>query len=1093
MLTRDRSLAGAWTRSVLGLLMVLVLVVVALGDDVLNARPALQSLRDAVVARENAIANSPSRRDRRDRRVLAAAALQLERGIAASALSEQVARVASAARRIGASADPTGEMAGALASYIGVVQGALMEDVSALDWQISITTTPTTLKILQSRRSRASRALALAQRSTGVRAVSRLRGAALHVERAHASAPEPTTAFSTLGVTTMSSAVLSVRGRPVTVTAQDAETGAAVPGCSVICAGDGSSCLVLARSPAHEPVLVHVDQRSGVVQVRLMPLSAIGRPTGLVDAIATQRSLMDSAMQVLLLSPNVTAIDAAVSIADREASGAADDPVFVFVPSRPVAGDSITVGTIASTRDTVVEDMLRVVSTAAVPSNVRYAVSALPPADPAAPACFVLDPDRSWTQPSPSVSALDIQVLDNQGQGLPAIVRVVPLEILAPATAETTDVNGHASLAAPEGNVLVRASAAGHNAQSIVVKAATADGATGSFTSGPTGSFSGGTTGSFVKAAAATRATVSLPDHTDLVVTPDPVLLDAITLTRAITIRNRSVTPLNWTLTVPSWMTATPSSGTLSVGATAQVSVTLNRTGYYLSGSLDFSGTAQASVAAFAVAPGDQAALDAERSAGIQTVCYGDQRFFPTAIAVDANYLYVAEYTNTQGFPSRIRRVPIPSLTPGVPEFVAALNAPGGFSWPNPMEEYGANLYVIDSANGVSNKTVWRVPKFANAPVSIASGFDIRSLRTDGYHVFGMVYAPQGSVSVTRFMADGSGGRITLIANMGLDSGLDGVAIDTGYVYAADRSGRIFRAPKNGGASSVYLDLTGGQGGYSYAYPYHLLVDSTSLYWTDETVILDRPGIHRVAKGVTPGTVENLGGQAANVHDFIAGADDSYVYVIHGNELRRYSKADGSYFTLMTSFAGGGYSARVSGGYVYWINDSHLPWRVVRYPLGSRFGSPFAQGVTARCTTTFSDSHHGLDLAVPVGTSVVTAAPGTVLRASFHTPSTPGAESYGNVVVLGHGLYSGYYWYTLYAHLDSFAVVTPGQTVVAGQEIGKSGSTGTSTGPHLHYEVIQSATPLAWSTTGTMGVAAGVGRVDPRGFGTTYIQGTCSR
>ncbi len=56
---------------------------------------------------------------------------------------------------------------------------------------------------------------------------------------------------------------------------------------------------------------------------------------------------------------------------------------------------------------------------------------------------------------------------------------------------------------------------------------------------------------------------------------------------------------------------------------------------------------------------------------------------------------------------------------------------------------------------------------------------------------------------------------------------------------------------------------------------------------------------------------------------------------------------------------------------------------------------------------------------------------------------------YGNVVVLNHG--NG--WQTLYAHLDSVAVGC-GQSVYQGSMIGTMGSTGNSTGPHLHYEMM---------------------------------------
>lgn len=84
--------------------------------------------------------------------------------------------------------------------------------------------------------------------------------------------------------------------------------------------------------------------------------------------------------------------------------------------------------------------------------------------------------------------------------------------------------------------------------------------------------------------------------------------------------------------------------------------------------------------------------------------------------------------------------------------------------------------------------------------------------------------------------------------------------------------------------------------------------------------------------------------------------------------------------------------------------------------------------------------HAGVDLAAPSGTSVYAAAAGQVAIAG----NTGG---YGLLVELEHG--SGYE--TRYGHLSRLNVV-PGQTVQTGELIGFVGSTGNSTGPHLHYE-----------------------------------------
>ena len=86
--------------------------------------------------------------------------------------------------------------------------------------------------------------------------------------------------------------------------------------------------------------------------------------------------------------------------------------------------------------------------------------------------------------------------------------------------------------------------------------------------------------------------------------------------------------------------------------------------------------------------------------------------------------------------------------------------------------------------------------------------------------------------------------------------------------------------------------------------------------------------------------------------------------------------------------------------------------------------------------------HSGMDLAVPTGTSVRAALPGTV------TVSTYNQGGYGYYVMIDHG--SGLS--TLYGH-NSQLLARVGQTVEAGDVIALSGSTGRSTGPHLHFEV----------------------------------------
>ncbi len=85
--------------------------------------------------------------------------------------------------------------------------------------------------------------------------------------------------------------------------------------------------------------------------------------------------------------------------------------------------------------------------------------------------------------------------------------------------------------------------------------------------------------------------------------------------------------------------------------------------------------------------------------------------------------------------------------------------------------------------------------------------------------------------------------------------------------------------------------------------------------------------------------------------------------------------------------------------------------------------------------------HNGVDLAAPRGTPVYATADGIVEKAQYF-------GSYGNYVQIGHGAEME----TRYAHLSSYTV-SSGEQVRIGDLIGYVGSTGRSTGPHLHYEV----------------------------------------
>lgn len=93
-------------------------------------------------------------------------------------------------------------------------------------------------------------------------------------------------------------------------------------------------------------------------------------------------------------------------------------------------------------------------------------------------------------------------------------------------------------------------------------------------------------------------------------------------------------------------------------------------------------------------------------------------------------------------------------------------------------------------------------------------------------------------------------------------------------------------------------------------------------------------------------------------------------------------------------------------------------------------------------------AHHGIDLAGPYGLDIHVTGDGTVIGAQTSR------YGYGKEVLVDHGF--GYV--TRYAHLQEI-LVKPGQELKRGQIVGTMGSTGRSTGPHLHYEVIKNGRP----------------------------------
>jgi murein DD-endopeptidase MepM/ murein hydrolase activator NlpD len=101
--------------------------------------------------------------------------------------------------------------------------------------------------------------------------------------------------------------------------------------------------------------------------------------------------------------------------------------------------------------------------------------------------------------------------------------------------------------------------------------------------------------------------------------------------------------------------------------------------------------------------------------------------------------------------------------------------------------------------------------------------------------------------------------------------------------------------------------------------------------------------------------------------------------------------------------------------------------------------------------------HAGTDIAAPSGQAIYAAADGKVVRAGWN-------GGYGNYTCISHGTYQGKDLSTCYGH-QSAILVSVGQHVRRGELIGRVGTTGASTGSHLHFEVRRDGTPenpLPW-------------------------------
>ena len=151
-------------------------------------------------------------------------------------------------------------------------------------------------------------------------------------------------------------------------------------------------------------------------------------------------------------------------------------------------------------------------------------------------------------------------------------------------------------------------------------------------------------------------------------------------------------------------------------------------------------------------------------------------------------------------------------------------------------------------------------------------------------------------------------------------------------------------------------------------------------------------------------------------------------------ELEAQRAAEAAAAAAAAGGGSGGGSANASGSFL---------WPVASYVyVSSRFG------LRVHPITGEKKSHTGIDIASNQGTAVYASDGGSVTLAGWN-------GGYGNCIMIDHG--NGYV--TLYGHLSSISV-SVGQTVSQGTTIGAVGSTGNSTGPHLHFEVLKNGTRI---------------------------------
>ena len=165
--------------------------------------------------------------------------------------------------------------------------------------------------------------------------------------------------------------------------------------------------------------------------------------------------------------------------------------------------------------------------------------------------------------------------------------------------------------------------------------------------------------------------------------------------------------------------------------------------------------------------------------------------------------------------------------------------------------------------------------------------------------------------------------------------------------------------------------------------------------------------------------------------------DDKGKIIETGNILFANLKLSGENNTLYY------FDSKKNAGH-YDKNGKSVKKALMKTPInGARLSSSF--GMRKHPIDGFNKMHRGTDFAAPMGTPIMASGDGVIIKAGW-------CGGGGNCVKIKHNKT----YQTIYAHMKNFSnIAIPGKRVKQGQIIGYVGSTGMSTGPHLHYEVIE--------------------------------------